>query len=113
MIIERTAVIGSVAVGTTLANSQPFSFGDCTEGCLVLPSTEAGTVTLTYYVSDSESGTFVPVLAHDGSSNLTGTAAGGKAKQLPPALSPAPWVKVVASAISSGTSVTYTFLGKA
>lgn len=112
MLVERNSTIGSVQVGTTLANSQPFSFADCEYGYVIPPSTEAASVTLTYYVSDSELGTYVPVLEYDGTANVTGVASGGKAKRFPPALAPAAWVKIVASAISSGTTVTYTLLTK-
>lgn len=112
MLVERNSTTGSVQVGTTLANSQPFSLADAEFGIVILPSTEAASVTLTYYVAAEENGTYVPILAHDGTTNVTGVAAGGKAKAMPPATCGALWVKIVASAISSGTTVTYTLLTK-
>ena len=101
-----------VGVGTSVGNSKPFCFGDYGGGMIMVPSTE-GTPTLTFYTCDTEDGTFMQVFPYDSTSGLSVTVAASVAKEIPPQLFGAHYVKIVASAISSGTSIQYTILLKA
>jgi hypothetical protein len=112
MLQERTSEVVVVGVGTSLANSEAFSFANSSNGLILVPSTEA-TPSLEFYTSETEGGTFRKVYAHDSATALSVTVAASIAKQIPPQLFAARWVKIVASAISSGTAIKYTILLKA
>ena len=112
MYSRRIADQCTVGVGTSLGNSSAFCFGDYASGMILVPSTEA-TPSLEFYTSDTEGGTYRRVFAHDSASALSVTVAASIAKQIPPQLFGAHWVKIVASAISSGTAIKYTILLKA
>lgn len=112
MLSERTCEVCTVDVGTSVGNSTAFSFGNHASGMILVPSTEA-TPSLEFYTSDTEGGTYRRVFAHDSTSALSVTVAASIAKQIPPQLFGAHWVKIVASAISSGTAIKYTLLLKA
>jgi hypothetical protein len=97
-----------VGVGTTEANSEAFSYGDATDGMLIVPSTEGATVVLSFWASDSEAGPFHLVSdTRATTTDLQMTGVQGKAKPFPPELAGAAWLKVTAAAISSGTNVKY------
>ena len=112
MLTERNISSLTVDVGTSIGNSGAFSFGNAAGGLILVPSTEA-TPSLEFYTSDTEGGTYRKVYAHDSASALSVTVAASIAKQIPPQLFGAHWVKIVASAISSGTAIKYTILLKA
>jgi hypothetical protein len=105
MSIAETIVVG---VGTTEANSEAFSYGDATDGMLIVPSTEAATVVLSFWASDKEDGTYHLVsntLAT--TTDLTVTGVVNKAKPFPPELAGAAWLKITAATISGGTRIKY------
>ena len=112
MYSSRIADQCTVGVGTSLGNSSAFCFGDYGGGMILVPSTE-GTPTLEFYTSDTASGTFLKVYPYNSASALSVTVAASIAKEIPPQLFSAHYVKIVASAISSGTSIPYTILLKA
>lgn len=112
MLSERTSELCIVDVGTSIGNSGAFSFASHAGGLILVPSTE-GTPTLEFYTSDTEGGTYRKVYPFDSTSALSVTLAASIAKQIPPQLFGARWVKMVASAISSGTAIKYTVLLKA
>lgn len=112
MYTSRLSDTCTVGVGTSVGNSSAFCFGDYASGFILVPSTEA-TPTLEFYTSPTEDGTYQRVFAHDSTTALSVTVAASIAKQIPPQLFGAGWVKIVASAISSGTAIKYTLLLKA
>lgn len=112
MYLGRRSDQCTVGVGTSVGNSSAFCYGDYGGGMIIVPSTET-TPTLEFYTSDSESGTFRKVYPYDSTSALSVTVAASVAKEIPPQLFGAHYVKIVASAISSGTSIPYTILLKA
>lgn len=101
-----------VGVGTSEGNSKAFSFADYASGVILVPSTE-GTPTLTFYTAREEAGPYFVVKPNDSGTSVSVTTAGGEAKEIPPKLFGCHWLKIVASAISSGTAIPYTVLLKA
>lgn len=98
-----------VRVGTSLANSTPLIYSDFSGAIVHVPATEGAGVTLTYYVGDSDKpdATFRACKSNSGGA-LTATVNGNDAIEMHPSLFSALRVKIVASAISSGTYVNYT-----
>lgn len=99
---------GTFKVGTTLGNSEAIPYAAFAGGHIHVPATEAVGITLTSYVGDSskEDATFSPALTSSGGA-IVQTVDGGKAIEVHPSLFAALQIKIVASAISSGTSIAY------
>jgi hypothetical protein len=105
--MTRNPDAGNIQVGALIANSEAFPLLGAAGGHIHVPSGE--TATLTFYVPDSEELDTANWNLHrleDGSAHEV-SVSGGRAFPLHPALFAALGVKIVASAISSGTSVTY------
>ena len=55
---------------------------------------------MTFYFSDEEFGTFLPLEKYDAGAILSITVSPGKAKELPPEVFSAHWLKFVMSAVT-------------
>lgn len=100
-----------IEVGTSAANSEAIPYFDFAGGLIHVPSTEA-TQTLSFYANTTEGNdpsvlTFQQVASYDGTLITVATVA-DTSYEISPSLFSAQWLKIVADAISGGTSITYT-----
>jgi len=93
---ETTDLTITNAVGT--AKAIPLS--DFASAILLVPA-GATAATLTFHVSDEQDGTFLPFQAYDVTASTTVAVTGGIAKELPPQLFAAEWLKITASAVGA------------
>lgn len=101
---------GVVDVATSQENSSPFCLEDMSGAILLIPS-DASSGSMTFFVSDKEFGDYLPLHANDTDAILSMTFSAGAAKELPPNLFYAHWVRFVVSAVGSNTK--FKVLGKA
>lgn len=86
----------SVAVGTSVATSDPIAFGDFVDGMVHIPAGSSIT-TLTWHASTERAGTYLA--AEDASSTaITQTVAASQAHPIPTALRGARFLKITGNA---------------
>jgi hypothetical protein len=112
MLTERNADVCKIDVGTSASNSSAFSFANHASGMILVPASE-GAINLTFFASDEENGTYRAVTPNDSDTPISIATQGGRAKEFPPQLFGCHWLKIVASAISGGSSIKYTITLKA
>ena len=112
MLTERMYDRVDPLVGTSAANSTPFSFADYASGMIIVPAGEPA-CNLSFFTSDQEGGTYYQVTPSTADTFISIATQGGRAKEFPPSLFGCHWLKIVASAISAGTNIKYTVLLKA
>lgn len=87
-----------VSVTDAIATCDVIPFGSYSGGFVIIPTTAGASVTsLTWYVSDKETGTFVAAYDEDGVA-VTQTVAHSKAYAIPSAIFGARFVKILANA---------------
>lgn len=96
----RNPTIVDVTVAATEGAAKAIPFLDYAGGILEVPSA-AASGTMTFYVSDSEDGTFLPLERYNETSAISVTITAGRAKELPPEVFSAHWIKFVMSAVNS------------
>lgn len=87
-----TASIGSVAVGTAVANSAAIDFSGSDRGMVFVPST-ATFATLTWHASTSVNGTYLPA-RNESNVAVTTTVLAGQAYPIPEVLRNASFLKI-------------------
>jgi hypothetical protein len=92
-IVRVASSIEDVVVGTTADGSQEIIVGDCTGVILFVPEGET-VVTISLYVSPTSGGTYLP-LYDSVSSVVSMTVSAGRAYQIPFAMFPARFMKIV------------------
>jgi len=107
--MDSDHIVNSVSfeVGTLIANSGWIPVQSYTSGHIHVPSGETATLTFYVAVEDTDDAVYSLVTKEDGSALATGSIAGPKSVPLHSALVGAVRLKVLASAISGGTSVAY------
>lgn len=97
-----------IDVGTSVGNSQAIPMQDFAGAIIHIPSAEVSVTTLTIYVGDTDDDTATFRALYDYAGNAVApTVTADTAIELHPATFSALQVKIVADAISSGTSVQY------
>lgn len=105
MDLTRNPTAMNVEVGDDIANSQKIPFLGFSGGHIHVPSGEDAT--LTFYVSDDEEGENFNVARDEAGDAVSVAVTGAEAIAIHPSLFGALWLKILASAISSGDSITY------
>lgn len=99
---------GNILVGDSLADSVGFPIQTFAGAIVHVPDSETTVTTLTVYVADadSDSPTYRPLIDSEGTAVVLSVGE-GNAYELPPAIFAAPLIKLVADAISGGTTIRY------
>jgi hypothetical protein len=92
---KYSASIETVDVATSAAGSDVISYGDFEKGMVHVPAGSSLT-TLTWHVSSSEGGTYLP--ANNASGAITQTVTGGNAYPIPSDLVGARFLKITGNA---------------
>lgn len=92
---KYSASIGTVAVATSVANSNAISFGDFEFGMVFVPNGSSLT-TLTWHTSTDVNGTYLA--AHNASGAITQTVAADRAYPIPADLVGARFLKITGNA---------------
>lgn len=100
--IHRNSTVIDITVATSLGSAEPIPFHDYSAGLLLVPA-GASAATITFYCSDDQDGTFYPLEQYDATVDLTVDITASTAKELPPQLFGAHWIKIVPDAVSGGS----------
>jgi hypothetical protein len=90
--------VSSVVVASAEASSKAIAYGDFEKGMVHIPSGSSLT-TLTWHVSTSERGTYLP--AYNSTGAITQTVAAGRSYPIPSDLQGAAWLKITGNTAGS------------
>lgn len=112
MLIDRHAVVQSVAVTDAPGTTQAFQVENFAYGAITVPAAATGIEALTFYGSDSETGTFVAIYEEDPAARTTPAACtrntdASRTLPIPVACFAFKWIKMVCDSSGDGTVIVH------